>query len=186
MIRGDRPGTLAELRTARLVLRRMVEADLDDLVRFHADPRVMGTLGGTRDARRTADDLTRNLEHWERHGFGYWTAVDAASGAFAGRGGLRRIEIGGAPEVELGYGLLPAYWGSGLATELACAGVRAAFDLVGLQDLICFSLPGNAASRRVMEKAGFTYERDVVYAGLDHVLYRLWAGDRPADEGGEG
>ncbi len=35
------------------------------------------------------------------------------------------------------------------------------------------TLPTNRASRRVMEKAGFGYERDTVHAGLPHVLYRL-------------
>ena len=29
-----------------------------------------------------------------------------------------------------------------------------------------------AASRRVMEKVGFTYEGDIEHAGLPHVLYR--------------
>jgi RimJ/RimL family protein N-acetyltransferase len=31
----------------------------------------------------------------------------------------------------------------------------------------------NRASRRVMEKLGFEYEREVVHANLPHVLYRL-------------
>jgi len=34
-------------------------------------------------------------------------------------------------------------------------------------------LPTNKASRRVMEKVGFQYEKDVVWADLPHVLYRL-------------
>jgi RimJ/RimL family protein N-acetyltransferase len=38
---------------------------------------------------------------------------------------------------------------------------------------VSFTLPHNAASRRVMEKAGLTYERDITHAGLPHVLYRL-------------
>jgi RimJ/RimL family protein N-acetyltransferase len=39
--------------------------------------------------------------------------------------------------------------------------------------MISFTLPTNAASRRVMEKCGFSYEADFKHAGLDHVLYRL-------------
>ena len=48
-----------------------------------------------------------------------------------------------------------------------------AFDVLGLPDLVTYTLPGNLASRRVMEKLGFTYEREVVHADLPHVLYRL-------------
>jgi RimJ/RimL family protein N-acetyltransferase len=42
-------------------------------------------------------------------------------------------------------------------------------------DLVCFTLTTNHASQRVMEKVGFRYERDVLHAGLPHVLYRLSA-----------
>ena len=33
--------------------------------------------------------------------------------------------------------------------------------------------PDNRGSRRVMEKLGLSYEREVVHADLPHVLYRL-------------
>ena len=51
--------------------------------------------------------------------------------------------------------------------------VRAAFTTLGIDDLISYTVPDNAASRAVMEKLGMTYERDVENAGLPHVLYRL-------------
>ena len=68
-------------------------------------------------------------------------------------------------------------WGEGLATELGAAAVEVAARDLGLEELISLTLPENAASRRVMEKLGFAYERDVVQRGLPHVLYRRRAGD---------
>ena len=50
-----------------------------------------------------------------------------------------------------------------------------AFERLGMEELVCFTLTINRASQRVMEKAGFEYERDVVHAGQPHVLYRLTA-----------
>jgi RimJ/RimL family protein N-acetyltransferase len=41
--------------------------------------------------------------------------------------------------------------------------------------VVCFTLTTNRASQRVMEKAGFEYERDIVHAGLPHVFYRITA-----------
>jgi RimJ/RimL family protein N-acetyltransferase len=38
---------------------------------------------------------------------------------------------------------------------------------------VAFTLPTNTGSRRVMEKLGFHYEREISRAGLAHVLYRL-------------
>ncbi len=80
--------------------------------------------------------------------------------------------MGGAPGVELLYALRPDRQGQGLATELAGAVVRCAFDELVLPELVGYTLPTNTASRRVLEKAGFRRERDVVHAGLPHVLYR--------------
>ena len=38
--------------------------------------------------------------------------------------------------------------------------------------MIAYTLPDNLASRRVMEKAGFAYEREIQWVGMPHVLYR--------------
>ena len=75
-------------------------------------------------------------------------------------------------EVEAGWAIVPKRWGEGLATELARASVSTAFEQLGLGEVVAFTLPDNAASRRVMEKVGLTYERDIEHAGLPHVLYR--------------
>jgi RimJ/RimL family protein N-acetyltransferase len=161
------------VRTPRLLLTRIGPADLADLARMYADPRVTATLGGVRSADQTATYLAAQTAHWDAHGFGLWAARDPATGAFVGRGGLRHATVEGRPEVEVAYGLMSEFWGRGLATELARESVRVGFTDLQLPDLACFTLTTNAASRRVMEKAGFRYERDVVYADLPHVFFRL-------------
>jgi RimJ/RimL family protein N-acetyltransferase len=164
-----------ELRTARLLLTRMREEDLPDLRGMYLNSRVMATLGGLRSEEQTKALLRAHFAHWEEHGFGWWVARDLSTGVFAGRGGLRRRMIGGMDEVEVGYAFLPEFWGRGLATELAAEGVRVGFEVLGLAELVSITLPTNRASRRVMEKVGFRYERDIVHADLPHVLYRLAA-----------
>jgi [ribosomal protein S5]-alanine N-acetyltransferase len=69
--------------------------------------------------------------------------------------------------------LMSEFWGRGLATELARESLRVAFDVVGVDSMVSFTLPTNRASQRVMEKVGFVYERDGVWADLPHVFYRL-------------
>ena len=165
------------LHTPRMVLTRICEADLPDLRRMYADPRVMATLGGIRSDDDTLALLQRQIAQWENNGFGRWTAREPGTGRFIGRGGLQRMEVGGRMEVEVGYALMPEFWGQGLATELASESVRVAFDVLQLPDLACFTLPTNLASRRVMEKVGFRYERDVMHAELPHIFFRLTAAD---------
>ena len=161
-----------ELRTERLRLTRPSLDDLADVVRMHADLRVMKTLGGLQDERQTAGGLAMAMEHWERFGFGGYV-VRGEDGGFLGRCGPRRVEIDGAWEVEVGWAVVADEQNKGIATEAARPCVRLAFDDLGLDDLVSFTLPFNTASRRVMEKLGFSYEKDCRYKELPHVLYRL-------------
>lgn len=178
-----KPTPIENLRTPRLQLARMRAGDLDDLLRMYADPRVMATLGGVRSDAGTRALLQKQIDHWDQHGFGRWVAREPSTGRFIGRGGLQRIVMAGLAEVEVGYGLMPEFWGQGLATELAAESVRVAFEELGLAELVCFTLPSNLASRRVMEKVGFRFESDVIWADLPHVLCRLTAADWRDREG---
>jgi ribosomal-protein-alanine N-acetyltransferase len=141
----------------------------------------MATLGGVRSDEETAEMLGLALAHWDCHGFGWWMLREPETRELVGRGGLRRLQVGGREEIEIGYALLPGYWGRGLATEVARTSARVGFETLRCTELVAFATPSNRASRRVMEKTGLRYERDIVYAELPHVLYRLrateWRGE---------
>ena len=98
---------------------------------------------------------------------------DKVDGRFVGRGGIRHVHVGGEDAVELAYALMAEYWRRGLGTEMAEALLNIAFDDLGLQELICFTMQTNLGSQRVMQKVGFIYDRDIMYTDLPHVLYRL-------------
>jgi [ribosomal protein S5]-alanine N-acetyltransferase len=151
--------------------------DLGNMCQMNRNPQVMATLGGPRTDEETRVLLQANLDHFERHGYGLWILFSKSSGggesSFVGRGGLRNVFIGGHDEVEIAYALMPEFWNQGLASEIATASVNIAFKDLGLKELVCFTLTTNQASQRVMEKAGFIFERDTVWADLPHVLYRL-------------
>jgi ribosomal-protein-alanine N-acetyltransferase len=159
--------------TPRLSLRRITASDAPAIAAMYRDPAVMATLGGVRSAEASARQVEAMAAHWEAHGFGLWAAHERATGAFVGRGGLRRVEVLGNPEVEVAYALVPAFWGLGLASELARESVRVAFAELALPELVAFTLVTNHASRRVIEKLGFRFERGFEHVGLAHVLFRL-------------
>jgi RimJ/RimL family protein N-acetyltransferase len=159
--------------TPRLIATRLSADDFDTLCALHRDGAVMATLGGVRSDERTRAYLTQNLEHWAEHGFGLWIFRDRMSGAFVGRGGLRHVVLDGRSEVEVTYALARDAWGKGFATEIARVSLDVGFRQLALRDIVAFALPDNLASRRVMEKVGFCYERDILYEDLRHVLYRM-------------
>jgi RimJ/RimL family protein N-acetyltransferase len=161
--------------TDRLIYDRLRAEDYGELCRMHQDAKVMATLAGIRSDDETQRFLHRELEHWERYGFGWWVFRDKGDGQFVGRGGLRNTHIGGNDEVELAYGLMSEFWGKGLATEMGEASLKVGFEQLGLANVVCFTMTTNRASQRVMEKVGFKYERDIIRANLPHVFYRLTA-----------
>jgi RimJ/RimL family protein N-acetyltransferase len=148
------------------------EAEIAGLI---LDPRVYRTLWPWSSSPTRADaraSLVDKRDHWERHGFGLWLLRDRATGLMVGRGGLQYTDAIGGFAVEAAWTIVPERWGEGLATELAVASVAVAFDVLDLHELIAITLPDNLASRRVMEKAGFGYDREIDHVGVAHVLYR--------------
>lgn len=165
---------LGNLNTERLAGAPLGPAHFDDIRRLFTDPRVMATLGGVRDDDTIRAYLKKAQTGW-REQFDLWHLRERTSGAFVGRGGLRPTPVEGVLEVEVGWAFLPAFWGRGYATELGRAAIALGFERLGLPSIISFTLPTNAASRRVMEKCGLTYERDGPWADLPHVFYRITA-----------
>ena len=165
----------AEARTERLLCRRPFEGDAQDFRALLLDEEVAAWLRPDPLPPFRAGEpealLTKDLAHWEAHGFGPWTLIDRESGAFAGRGGLCWTQVNGERAVELPWALLPAFWNEGLATEAAVAALEAA-GRVGIPEVISLALLENTPSRRVMEKAGLAFEGKVEHVGLPHALYR--------------
>ena len=167
------------IETERLQLRPWRDGDVDALARLNADSLVMRHMGRASLTREeTEAQLERFRAHWARHGFGLWAAEERASGRLVGRIGLS-YHAAWPHDPEVGWLLDPAVWGRGLATEGGAAAVRYGFDTLGAELLVSICTPGNAASRRVMEKLGFRLhaERTDPTLGLRLLVHAL---DRPA------
>jgi len=157
--------------TARLSATKLANDDLPDLVALHLDPEVSRFLGGVRSPEATAEYLEANLRHWSEHDVGLWT-LRTNDGAFAGRAGLRYVDVEGVAELEIAYTFVRALWGQGLATEIATALV--AHWETGRTDpsLVGIVMKGHSASESVLLKAGLDYERDVVFHGANCGVFR--------------
>jgi ribosomal-protein-alanine N-acetyltransferase len=79
--------------------------------------------------------------------------------------------------VEVAYLLARPFWGRGLGTEVARALVAYAFERLEVSRLVCLIDPGNEASRRVAERAGFRAGGTVEIEGD---VFPLYAQPRPA------
>jgi len=91
---------------------------------------------------------------------------------------IRFAAFDDAPEtnfVEIGYRLARAHWGRGCATEIAGLLKNYGLQQLGLRQVVGFIVPQNHASRRVLQKAGFEFERNAFFKGHEVEIYS--AGD---------
>lgn len=126
----------------------------------------------------------RVRSHFERHGFGLWAVEAVGVADFIGFIGLSvpKFDAAFTPCVEIGWRLAFEHWGRGFATEAAGAALDFAFGRVGVSEVVSFTVPANARSRRVMERLGMTRNPadDFDHPNLPvghplrrHVLYRM-------------
>jgi [ribosomal protein S5]-alanine N-acetyltransferase len=162
------------LKTPRLGFRPWSWADFPLAMALWGDPNVTRFLGGPFSEKDVAERLRREIDFDRVHHLQYWPMFFLPDGGFVGCCGLRPYKI--AERVfELGFHLRPAYWGTGLAVEAGHAVISHAFGVLGASGLFAGHDPVNAASRRVLEKLGFQYTHDEIYAptGEMHPSYAL-------------
>jgi RimJ/RimL family protein N-acetyltransferase len=166
--------------TERLVLRRFTEDDVDHLVALDGDPEVMHFITGGRATSREEiehDVLPAFLHYYERFvGYGFWAAIEKATGVFLGWFHFRPREGRPLDEVELGYRLRKSAWGKGYGTEGSRELIRKGFTEFGVRRVVAETMAVNAASRRVMEKSGLTLVR---------TFHQPWPDPIPGDEHGD-
>jgi ribosomal-protein-alanine N-acetyltransferase len=175
--------TIPVLRTERLLLRGWGEDDRAAFAALNADPEVMQHFPSPLTRTESDAFADRIEQHFQDHGFGLW-AVEA-EGEFVGVTGLAvpRFHVAWMddreqPIVEVGWRLRRSAWGRGYATEAARACVRHAFDVLGREEVVSFTVVGNTRSRAVMERLGMrqiaTYDHPVRgRAPLPSVCYLL-------------
>lgn len=166
------------LTTPRLAIRELTLTDFEAFWRLESNTEVYRYLGYAPLHNRTEAELQllHHMKQYQQYGMGRWAVVDKNSQQFIGLCGVRF-----APETEnnrsnfydLGYRLLPEYWGKGFATEAAKACVHYAFDVLQVPEIISMIHVNHYASKRVAEKCGLSYEETFNWQGIGFDWYRL-------------
>ncbi|GAA2114057.1 GNAT family protein [Kitasatospora saccharophila] len=143
----------------RLTLReyRHTPEEVAALHAVHGDPETVRHLPfGVRDFEDCADQVELYLEAAEeRPRTHYRLAVDDPAGEPVGQAALTRE---GEHAAELGCVLRRDRWGAGYGAEVTALLCVLGFERLGLHRLAVRCDPGQAASVRVLTRAGFRYE----------------------------
>jgi RimJ/RimL family protein N-acetyltransferase len=154
------------LRTDRLVLRPLGRGDLDDLAALHAEESFWRyPFGRGWSKTETESFLERTIERYQDPGIAVSAVVVAASGELAGWAGLSvptfLPEI--LPAVEVGWRLGEQHRRRGFATEAGRAWIGYGFEELKLESIVSIYQPENTASGAVMQRLGFTFDRETVH-----------------------
>jgi ribosomal-protein-alanine N-acetyltransferase len=175
------------IQTERLILREWSDDDLEPFARMNADPDVMKHFPAPL-TREESDALAARVRHgMKERGFGWWVLDIRGGPSFAGVLGLTVPAFDPpfrctSPCVEIGWRLARSAWGHGYATEAARAALAHGFDVLGLEEIVSFTVPANVRSWSVMERLGMSRrpEDDFDHPRLPeghalrrHILYRV-------------
>ncbi|MCO6060076.1 GNAT family N-acetyltransferase [Pseudomonas sp. MOB-449] len=175
---------MTELNTPRLRLRAWRDDDLPAFAGLNADPEVMRHFPACMSQEESAALAMRIRRHSLQYGFGQWVVEHRGDGGFVGVVGLQTVNFAEhfTPAVEIGWRLMPRYWGQGLASEAAQAALAFGFEALQLAEIVAFTVPANLRSQAVMQRIGMQRDPDGDFehpllpeghALRRHVLYRL-------------
>ena len=141
--------------TARLTLRRFTPSDAPFVLRLLNEPSFHEFIGDR--GVRTLEDAVRYLEQgpmasYESYGHGLLRVALPDDTPIGMCGLLRRP---GLAHPDLGFALVPEYWGHGYTVEASRAAITYGRETLQLDTLLAITSPHNLRSMRVLEKLGF-------------------------------
>jgi len=176
-----------ELTSERLLLKPFQPDDLDICLEMFTDPDVVKYADGL----MSEQTIRTQMPNWTKRGgngcIGIWCITDRLSGEKYGSVALLPIPIdkddtdfdlvvpGTMPDgdIETGYFLKRSAWSHGFATEACKRVVQFAFEETPLQEVVATFEEENAASKNVLEKAGFENHGSRRCYGEDGPDYRI-------------
>jgi ribosomal-protein-alanine N-acetyltransferase len=172
-----------EIKTERLLLRKMTDADAEEIYFLRSDETVMKYIDRERpkseeEALAFIQKVNNNIDNNESV---MWAiALQENPHTLIGNIGFWRI-INQHYRSEIGYMLHPGFWGKGIMKEALLAAIDFGFNRMKLHSIEAHINPDNTASALVLEKTGFVreayFKEDFYFRGrfIDTAVYSMLA-----------
>jgi len=152
------PSEFPELTTERLLLRQIDAKDQSSVFQGLSDPAVIEFYGVSFPTyAATEEQMEWYTGLWQEKKGIWWAICDKAEQTFLGACGYYEYEQEHR-RIEIGYWLLPKYWGKGYAQEALKEVIRYAFDELQVERIEAYVETGNSPSDKALLKQGFLYE----------------------------
>lgn len=143
------------LETERLYIREFTYEDAPFIIELVNNPTWLEFIGDRNvstldDAHRYMRDKIIYLYH--QYGYGPWLLEEKSTHQSIGMCGLINRDF--LTDTDIGYALLPAYTGKGLAFEAAKAVLDYGYQVLQLPAIVAITLPTNSTSIKLLHKLG--------------------------------
>ena len=166
------------IESERLLLRQFSLNDIEAVYQFNSNVELHRYTGDEIiNSRQHAEQIIKDiwLKDYTNYGYGRWALIYKPENKIIGFAGLKYLaEIG---ETDIGYRILPQYWGKGLVSEISKQIILYGFNELNLKRIIGIAMPENIASCKVLEKIGFSFYKEDGYHG-DGNTYNWYKIDR--------
>jgi [ribosomal protein S5]-alanine N-acetyltransferase len=148
----------SRIHTARLLLRPFEESDLDNVYLGLSHPDVIKYYGVHYLSRESTKTQMDWFEELERNGTGIWWAVCSPDNViFYGAGGLNGLNFTH-KKAEIGFWLLPNFWGKGIMREVLPFIIDYGFNIMGLHRIEGLVETENRNCKRALDALDFVHE----------------------------
>jgi RimJ/RimL family protein N-acetyltransferase len=150
--------------TERLLVRELQEEDWLHVFEMNTSIEVMRRIGEGKIKNKVDEQngfKSIIVNYQKGTGLGVWAVVIKTNNTFIGAASM--TPLADENEIQLGYRLKKQYWEQGYGTEIAKGLVEYGFNYLHLDKITATTNLDNTASMRVLEKAGFRFEKADVY-----------------------
>lgn len=166
---------LTHQHSARLIFREIQNSDFESWLVFHKDPRAIAHWVAEWQSPEIECQkwYEKQFDRYENNLGGMNALVEKATGRLVGHCGLLVQKVDERSELEIGYSLLPDFWGRGFATEASIKCRDFAFENNFADSLISIISTSNEPSKAVAVRNGMVLEKNTIYNGNKVDIFRI-------------
>ncbi len=164
--------------TPRLILREILPSDVDGMFELDSNPAVHRYLGNKPVTSK--EEIIQVIQYirqqYADYGIGRWAIIDKNSQEFMGWTGLKLVTEptnNHQNYYDIGYRLIPKYWGKGIATESAMASLEYAFKELHLNEVYAAANIENHASNKILKRLGMQFIETFYYHEIACNWYKI-------------
>ncbi|MDB2427360.1 GNAT family N-acetyltransferase [Flavobacteriaceae bacterium] len=169
------------IETKNLILRDFRDTDVTSIFQLDSNREVHEYLGKKpiKTIKEAEEIVSFFHQQYKERGIGRFATIEKSSGKFIGWVGLKlnlgekEMLNGYTNFIDIGYRLLPSFWGKGYATEASLASIKYGFKNLKYNIIYGAADIENIASNKVLQKIGLNFINEFAFKNVKCNWYEL-------------